>query len=96
MRIPLPLKYGAVGIGGPMVTGGGLIFIGATADERFRAFDIETGEELWRDNLPTANMTNPMTYERGGRQFVVLAAGGHHIFYPQKVSDWLIAYALPE
>jgi quinoprotein glucose dehydrogenase len=41
-------------------------------------------------------MTNPMTYEHDGRQYVVLAAGGHHIFYPQKVSDWLIAYALPE
>ncbi len=96
MRVPLPLKYGAVGIGGPMITGGGLTFIGATADERFRAFDTETGEELWVDELPTSNMTNPMTYERDGRQYVVIAAGGHHIFYREKVSDWLIAYALPE
>jgi quinoprotein glucose dehydrogenase len=96
LRLPLPMKFGAVGIGGPMVTAGGLIFIGATADERFRAFDIETGEEVWQDSLPTSNMTNPMTYKRDGRQFIVLAAGGHHIFYPQKVSDWLIAYALPE
>ena len=96
MRIPLPLKYGAVGIGGPMITAGGLVFIGATSDERFRAFDIETGDEVWTDNLPTSNMTIPMTYERDGRQFIVLAAGGHHIFYPQKVSDWLIAYALPD
>jgi len=96
LRLPLPLKFGAVGIGGPMITAGGIVFIGATADERFRAFDIDTGEEIWSDELPTSNMTNPMTYERDGRQYVVLAAGGHHIFYPQKVSDYLIAYALPE
>ena len=79
-----------------MVTAGGIVFIGATADETFRAVDIETGKEIWSDELPTSNMTNPMTYERGGRQYVVLAAGGHHIFYPQKVSDYLIAYAIPE
>ena len=96
LRLPLPLKFGAVGIGGPMITAGGIVFIGATADERFRAFDIDTGKEIWSDELPTSNMTNPMTYERNGRQFVVLAAGGHHIFYPQKVSDWLIAYSLPD
>jgi quinoprotein glucose dehydrogenase len=96
MRLPLPLKFGAVGIGGPMITAGGLVFIGATADERFRAFDIQTGEELWVETLPTSNMTIPMTYERDGRQFIVLAAGGHHIFYSQKISDRLIAYALPE
>lgn len=96
MRLPLPLKYGAVGIGGPLITAGGLIFIGATADERFRAFDIETGKEIWVTNLPTSNMTIPMTYERDGRQFIVLAAGGHHIFYPQKLGDQLIAYALPK
>ena len=96
MRLPLPLKFGAVGIGGPMITAGGLVFIGATADERFRAFDLQTGEELWVETLPTSNMTIPMTYERDGRQFIVLAAGGHHIFYSQKISDRLIAYALPE
>ncbi|MDP6437098.1 MAG: PQQ-binding-like beta-propeller repeat protein [Gammaproteobacteria bacterium] len=96
MRLPLPLKFGAVGIGGPMITAGGLTFIGATSDETFRAFETATGEEVWQDALPTSNMTVPMTYERDGRQFIVLAAGGHHIFYGQKVSDWLIAYALPE
>ena len=96
MRIPLPLKYGAVGIGGPMITAGGLTFIGATSDETFRAFETATGEEVWSAELPTSNMTVPMTYERDGRQFVVIAAGGHHIFYPQKAGDWLIAYALPE
>ncbi len=96
MRLPLPLKFGAVGIGGPLITAGGLIFIAATADERFRAFDIDTGKEIWEQSLPTSSMTVPMTYERDGRQFVVIAAGGHHIFYPQKVSDHLIAYALPK
>jgi quinoprotein glucose dehydrogenase len=96
MGVPLPLNFGAVGIGGPMITAGGLIFIGATSDERFRVFDIETGEELWVDRLPTSSMTIPMTYERDGRQYVVIAAGGHHIYYTKKISDWLIAYALPE
>ena len=95
MRLPLPLKYGAVGIGGPMITAGGLTFIGATSDETFRAFETATGKEVWSAELPTSNMTIPMSYESGGRQFIVIAAGGHHIFYPQKVGDWLIAYALP-
>lgn len=95
MPIPVPLTLGAPGIGGPIVTAGGLIFIGATADEKFRAFDIDTGEELWKADLPTAAMATPMTYEAGGRQFVVIAAGGHHAYYRQKVSDYLIAFALP-
>ncbi len=93
---PMSLKFGAPGMGGPIITAGGLIFIGATADERFRAFDIETGEELWTVNVPTAAMATPMTYEADGRQFVVIAAGGHHAYYRQKVSDHLLAFALPE
>ncbi len=93
---PLPFKMGAPGMGGPIVTAGGLIFIGATADEKFRSFDIETGEELWAVKVPTAAMATPMTYEVDGRQFVVVAAGGHHAYYRQKVSDYLLAFALPE
>jgi quinoprotein glucose dehydrogenase len=96
MPLPLPLKFGAPGIGGPIVTAGGLIFIGATADERFRAFDIDTGEELWSARLPTSAMATPMTYSTGGRQYVVIAAGGHHAYYRRKVGDWLLAFALPE
>ena len=83
-------------MGGPIVTAAGLIFIGATADERFRAFDVDTGKELWVTDMPTSAMATPITYEVDGRQFVVVAAGGHHAYYRQKVSDYLIAFALPE
>jgi quinoprotein glucose dehydrogenase len=95
MPVAMPLALGAPGIGGPIVTAGGLIFIGATADEKFRAFDIDSGEELWKRNIPTAAMATPMTYMAGGRQFVVVSAGGHHAYYRQKASDHLLAFALP-
>lgn len=93
---PIPLKLGAPGMGGPIATAGGLIFIGATADEKFRAFDIDTGEELWTVTVPTAAMATPMTYQVDGRQFVVVAAGGHYAYYGQKISDYILAFALPE
>ena len=95
IRLPLRLPFGAPGIGGPIITGSGLAFIGATADEKFRAFDVDTGRELWSTNLPTSAMSTPMTYEAGGRQFVVIAAGGHHAYYRQKLCDTLLAFALP-
>ena len=94
--IPIPLNWGTPLAGGPIVTGSGLIFIGATADEKFRAFDLETGKELWKVSTPTASMATPMTYEVGGRQFVVIASGGHMWAYPQNIADYLVAYALPE
>jgi len=95
MPVPIPLPFGAPGIGGPIVTAGGLAFIGATADERFRAFDVDTGEVLWSRRLPTAAMATPMTYAVDGRQFVVIAAGGHHAYYRRKVGDYLLGFALP-
>ena len=82
--------------GGPILTEGGLIFIGATADERFRALDVDTGEELWVVETPTSSMSIPMTYEIDGRQFVVIASGGHMWLYGSGVEDYLVAYALPE
>ena len=94
--VPIPMKFGAPGMGGPIVTAGGLIFIGATSDEKFRAFDIDTGDELWMVEVPTAAMATPMTYVADGRQFIVVAAGGHHAYYRQKISDYLLAFALPE
>lgn len=93
--VPLPLNWGAPSAGGPIVTAGGLIFIGATADSRFRAYDIDTGEELWQDEMPTSAMATPMTYEADGRQYVVIAAGGHSWYYAHGVDDYLLAYALP-
>ena len=95
MPVAMPLALGTPGIGGPIVTAGGLIFIGATADEKFRAFDLDTGEELWRAEIPTSAMATPMTYTAGGRQFIVVSAGGHHAYYRQKASDYVLAFALP-
>ncbi len=91
-----PTTWGSPNVGGPMSTGGGVTFIAATFDSRFRAFDSETGEELWAAQLPAPGMAVPMTFEAGplGRQYVVIAAGGNAIA-GTKLGDALIAYALP-
>ena len=68
--------YGTENYGGPVVTAGGLLFIAATADAKLRAFDKLTGEELFAGDLPTGGFATPIVYEAGGRQFVVIAAGG--------------------
>jgi quinoprotein glucose dehydrogenase len=94
MPFPIPLKWGTAAFGGPIVTAGGLVFVGATQDNRFRAFDIDTGEELWSATLPTGAFAIPMTYEAEGRQFVVIASGGHPFIYPFP-GDYLTAFALP-
>jgi len=79
-------------LGGPIVTASGLAFLGATIDKRFHAFDVETGRELWTATLPAGARATPMTYEAGGRQFVVIAAGGGG---PFGAGDAIIAFALP-
>jgi quinoprotein glucose dehydrogenase len=92
---PLWLGLGAPNLGGSIVTAGGLVFIGATTDKSFRAFDTRTGEEVWSRRIPfTANST-PLSYrlDPDGRQFIVVAAGGHGWSEP---GDAVIAYALPE
>jgi quinoprotein glucose dehydrogenase len=83
---------GSANLGGPIATASGLVFIGATLDRGFRAFDIQTGKELWRAQLPAGARATPMTYEAGGRQFVVIAAGGGG---PFGAGDSIIAFALP-
>jgi len=87
---------GAPNIGGSLVTAGGLVFIGATNDSRFRAFDKDTGKELWVTRLPASAHATPMTFRgrKTGRQFVVIAAGGGNK-YNQTYSDSLMAFALP-
>lgn len=87
---------GAPNIGGSIVTAGGLLFIGATNDGRFRAFDKDTGKELWTAKLPASAHATPMSYrgKRSGKQFVVIAAGGGND-YNDTVSDALVAFALP-
>jgi len=71
------LNTGSWNYGGPIVTAGGMIFIGATNyDKKFRAFDKATGKLLWDTTLPAAGNATPMTYQIDGRQFIVIAAGG--------------------
>ena len=100
-QIPLgdaPVFHNNIGmpvIGGPMVTAGGLVFIGASLkDDRFRAFDTDTGKLLWSDKLPAGGQATPMTYAIGGRQYVVIAAGGYKGDTTR--GDYVIAYSLPQ
>jgi quinoprotein glucose dehydrogenase len=95
MPVPIPLPWGTPTAGGPIATAGGLVFIGATMDERLRAFDTDTGRQLWETFTPTSNMATPMTYMVDGRQYVVIASGGHMWQYGFKIGDWMVAYALP-
>ena len=98
-RIPLgqhPELGGSTGAeqyGGAIVTAGGLLFIAATMDGKFRAFDKTTGHLLWETALPAAGFATPSTYMVGGKQFVVIAAGGGKL--GTKSSDTYVAYALP-
>jgi quinoprotein glucose dehydrogenase len=96
-RAPWPFWYidGAPNIGGPLATAGGVVFIGATTDNYLRAFDTATGAELWKARLPAGAQATPMSYEANGRQFVVIAAGGHAKFGTTR-GDYLIAFALPK
>jgi len=86
---------GSISLGGPIVTAGGIAFIAATLDPFLRAFDIENGRELWRGKLPASGHATPMTYRVTGRQYVVIAAGGHAKISEGQVSDALVAFALP-
>jgi quinoprotein glucose dehydrogenase len=85
---------GTQNMGGSVVTAGGLIFIGATQDEKFRAFDKNTGKVLWEADLPAGGYASPCTYEVRGKQYVVIAAGGGG--KPRtKAGDAFVAFALP-
>jgi quinoprotein glucose dehydrogenase len=79
--------------GGPIVTAGGIVFIAATQDAKFRAFDKTTGALLWEATLPAAGYATPSTFAVGGRQYVVIAAGGGKL--GSKSGDAYVAYALP-
>ena len=86
---------GVPNFGGPIVTGSGLLFIGATMDNALRAFDTATGRELWRGRLPGGGQATPMTYVWKGRQYVLIASGRHNKL-GTKVADQVIAFALPD
>ncbi|TDK39574.1 glucose/quinate/shikimate family membrane-bound PQQ-dependent dehydrogenase [Rhizobium deserti] len=93
--LPLPFKVGVPGIGGPMITKGGVAFLGAAVDNYLRAYDLTNGEELWKTRLPAGGQSTPMTYAvDDGRQFVVMVAGGHGSI-GTKPGDYIIAYTLP-
>jgi len=95
-QVPLgPGPRGAINLGGATVTAGGLVFIAATQDQRLRAFDEATGRELWSAALPAGAQALPMTCLATGRQYVVVAAGGHDRL-GTTMGDYLVAFALPE
>jgi glucose dehydrogenase len=89
-------KTGTSNLGGSVVTAGGVLFIGATNDSRFRAFDKDSGKELWTVRLPASAHATPMTYlgKKSQKQFVVIASGGGNK-YNETFSDTLVAYSLP-
>lgn len=91
----MPFNIGTPNNGGAVLTGSGLIFVGAATDNLVRAIDINTGETVWQAVLPGGGQAGPITYEYQGRQYVVISAGGHH-FMRTRISDAIIAYALPE
>ncbi len=93
-RVPLPVTIGLPNLGGPLATAGGLAFVSAAMDGILRAFDVETGAELWSDRLPAGGNATPMTYRgKSGRQFVLIAAGGHGKLGTRR-GDWVVAYTL--
>jgi quinoprotein glucose dehydrogenase len=97
LKTGLPIPMGVPNIGGSVVTASGLAFIGATQEHMIRAYDIKTGKELWKGRLPAGGNATPMTYwsAKSGRQFVVIAAGGHGGIL-SGYSDQLVAFALPK
>lgn len=94
--LPLPFNVGVPGIGGPMITAGGVVFLGAAVDDYLRAYDLTTGEVLWKGRLPAGGQSTPMTYATDdGQQFVLIVAGGHGSV-GTKPGDYVIAYTLPK
>jgi len=88
------MNVGMPGLGGPIATASGLIFIGASLDDHFRAFDTNSGKLLWEVKLPAGGQATPMTYSVGGRQYLVIAAGGYK--GDSTRGDYVVAYALPD
>ena len=88
-------ELGSPSLGGPMVTAGGVVFLGGTFDPYLKAWDAETGRELWRGRLPASARATPMTFHAAsGKQYIVIAAGGHDV-PGNEPNDALVAFALP-
>lgn len=94
---PGHLPPGVISLGGPIVTAGGLVFIAGTVDSFIRAFDITTGDELWKARLPASGHATPITYQlsRNGKQYLVIASGGHPRIEVGRQSDTIVAFSLP-
>jgi quinoprotein glucose dehydrogenase len=88
------MNTGTITLGGPMVTAGGIVFTSAAMDGFLRAFDSETGKEIWKYQLPAGGQATPMTYSIGGKQYLVIAAGGHGKL-GTKQGDYVLAFTLP-
>ncbi|MEX1661685.1 PQQ-binding-like beta-propeller repeat protein [Thioclava sp. 15-R06ZXC-3] len=91
----MPESMGSPTIGGPAVTKSGLIFIGASMDAKARAYDIQTGNELWSSQLQAPVVANPAIYDYKGREYVAFVSGGNSILKPA-VGDMVAVYALPQ
>ncbi len=91
------LELGLGGLGGPIITAGGLIFMAAVQDDYLRAFNLADGETLWEGRLPAGGQATPMTYylEATGKQYLAIAAGGHARIGTTP-GDYLVVYALPD
>lgn len=92
--VPIPWELGTPGVGAPLITAGGLVFIGYALDSQFRAFDLQSGETLWSADLPAPANSVPVSYEVNGTQYIVVPAGGHTMF-GTVMSDAVMAFKLP-
>ncbi|QCB45391.1 membrane-bound PQQ-dependent dehydrogenase, glucose/quinate/shikimate family [Hydrogenophaga sp. PAMC20947] len=91
--LPIPFPMGVASLGGPLITAGGVVFYSGTLDNYLRAYDVTTGRKLWQSRLPAGGQATPMTYRIGGKQMVVVAAGGHGSF-GTTTGDSVLAYEL--
>jgi quinoprotein glucose dehydrogenase len=91
----LPEKFGSFSLGGPISTAGGLVFVGGTLDGALYAFDVESGRELWKGELPTSAKATPMTFKGpDGKQYVVVCAGGYGVPDVSPTGDYVVAFSL--
>ncbi len=91
----LPANFGSISLGGPIITAGGLVFIGSTLVPQLYAFDIETGQQLWKADLPSSAKATPMTFQGpDGKQYIVVCAGGYGIPDLSPIADYVVAFAL--
>jgi len=93
--VPIPWKLGAPGAGGALITAGGLVFVGYTNDDTFKALNLRTGDTVWETELPASGMATPVSYQVDSRQYIVIAAGGHSL-YQGTMGDSVVAFRLKQ